>query len=230
MSTANTMIHIVGRAELDGQEISYTSARYSSWCHMRPALIIVDMQKDFLIPSGSCYNEQFTHVIPKVRRILDVFRDRKLPVVHVITVHRRDYSDVETLEFQGPLSKSARYNAAGIEGSLGAEIVDELKPVDRETVVVKKRYSGFYNTDLDMILRRKGVDTIFAAGITSDCCVRFTCADAYFRDYNVVMVKDCVNADNQDDHEYALRSVEKLLGSTKTMDEIAVMLDREDLR
>jgi nicotinamidase-related amidase len=194
---------------------------------MKPALLIIDMLKDFHHPYGICYDqnvqERWEPVILRIKNLLEVFRAKKLPVIHITTAHRKDYSDVEIgeltdaqtmpgMDFNRPYLRPC-----GFIGTKGAEIIDELAPIDNEMVVLKKRYSGFFNTDLDMILRRKGIDTLFMTGGDADSCVKFTSADAYFRDYNVVLITDCVESDTKEEYDAAVHNIRKLLGTTRTL-------------
>lgn len=203
---------------------------------MKPALIIIDMLKDFHHPDGICYDKNaqdlWQSVILRIKKLLEVFRAKKLPVIHLITLHRKDYSDVEIgelndaqpmpgIDFNRPYLRPC-----GFIGTKGAEIIDELTPKDDETIVIKKRYSGFFNTDLDMVLRRKGVDTLFMAGGDADCCVKFTSADAYFRDYNVVLITDCVESDTKAEYDAAVKNIRKLLGTTRTLAEAITWLNK----
>lgn len=203
---------------------------------MNPALIIIDMQKDFQVPGGLCYDAdsqaRWKPVIRKVKNLLDVFRSKKLPVIHIVTIHRQDYSDVEIGELSdaqtmpGMTFNRPYLRPCGFMGTKGAEVIDDLKPVENETIIVKKRYSGFFSTDLDMVLRRNGVDTLFITGGDADCCVRFTSADAYFRDYNVIVVTDCVESDTKVEYHAAIHNIRKLLGTTRTLAETTEWLDK----
>ena len=196
---------------------------------MKPALIIIDMQKDFQLSDGICYDkdsqDRWRPTISRIKALLDVFRSKKLPIIHIVTIHRRDYSDVEigelddTQTMPGMDFNRPYLRPCGFIGTKGAEIIDELTPKEDETIVIKKRYSGFFQTDLDMVLRRKGVNTLFMTGGDTDCCVRFTSADAYFRDYNVVLVTDCVEADTKAEYDAAIQNIRKLLGTTRTLAE-----------
>jgi hypothetical protein len=111
--------------------------------------------------------------IPMVRRLLDGFRNTRLPIVHVVTTHQPDYADA-----QWPHWRSHGLTSDGqallLEGSWGAQIVDELTPRRGEYVVAKKGYGGFANPALNTILRFRGVTTCAVAGITTAICVSST--------------------------------------------------------
>lgn len=193
------------------------------------------MLKDFHHPDGICVEknpeDRWQLVIPRIRKLLEVFRAKKLPIIHIITIHRKDYSDVEIGELNdantmsGMVFNRPYLRPCGFIGTKGAEIIDDLIPLDDETIVIKKRYSGFFNTDLDMILRRKGIDTLFTTGGDVDCCVKFTSADAYFRDYNVVLITDCVESDTKAEYDAAVQNIRKLLGTAKTLAEATEWLN-----
>jgi nicotinamidase-related amidase len=224
---SNTLYSIVSKTET-------TNALRGA--KVKPALIIIDMQKDFQVPGGLCYDKdsqiRWEPVTRNIKKLLEVFRSKKLPVIHVVTIHRQDYSDVEIGELSGAQTMPGMtfnhpyLHPCGFIGTTGAEVIDELKPKENETIVVKKRYSGFFNTDLDMVLRRKSIDTLFITGGDADCCVRFTSADAYFRDYNVIVVTDCVQSDTKAEYDAAIHNIRKLLGTTRTLVESTEWLDQ----
>src|SRR6266700_5614406 len=132
----------------------------------RSALIIVDMQNDFVHPDGGFgrrANENpqrnwdmpfVMATIPRVRRLLDAFRRAGRPVIHVITTHDPSYADAQWPHWRGGLTGENRTFL--IDGTWGARIADELIPQNGEQVVIKKGYGGFSNTPLDTILRRLG--------------------------------------------------------------------------
>lgn len=187
---------------------------------MKCALLIIDMQKDFCGKDGKVYNERLPKVIPHIKSVLELFRKRKDPVIHVISVRRDDGSD--TAFFQ---VGDSRLKLVCIDGTWGAEIVDELKPASKEWVVVKKRYSGFFETNLDSILRRLRVDTLIVTGVMTDACVRFTTADAYFRDYNVIIPNECTEADSEEHFSAAIENINELIGTTAPLKQVIQRLE-----
>ena len=157
---------------------------------MRPALLIIDMQRYFL--SDADDPAVFYHkLIPNIRRALDAARAAQVPIVHLITRYRRDKSD-------WPAIYQERDAIWCLEGSEGVEVFSELEPQAGEEVVIKTRFSGFYNSALDGVLQRLDVDTLFITGFACDVCVRYTTLDAYNRGYQLVLVSDCVHSSRED--------------------------------
>jgi nicotinamidase-related amidase len=158
----------------------------------KPALLIIDMQNDFVRDGAPLKVRDAGLIIVKIQSLLDVFRRNRLPVFHIIRVHRRDGSDVEI--FRSDLFKTMPF---AVEGTKGAAIISELEPREGEYIVRKTRMSAFMHTDLDLILRTLGVDTVFIAGIQTPNCIRTTVFDACALNYKVILVEDAVAAKNQ---------------------------------
>jgi nicotinamidase-related amidase len=161
----------------------------------KPALLIIDMQNDFVRDGAPLKVSDAGLIIGKIQSLLDVFRRNRLPVFHVLRVHRRDGSDVEI--FRSDLFKTMPF---AVEGTHGAEIIKELGPREGEYIIRKTRMSAFMHTDLDLVLRTLGIDTVFVAGIQTPNCIRTTVFDACALNYKVILVEDAVAAKNQDIH------------------------------
>ena len=157
---------------------------------MNIALVIIDMQNDFVLPEAPLCVKGAQATVPTIQKLLDRARAEGWRVIHVIRQHRRDGSDVEI--GRAPLFTQG----AGIcvPGTKGAEIVDELAPLPDETILRKLRFSAFFQTELDMILRRLKIDTLLIAGTQYPNCVRGTATDAMSHDYNTIVVTDACSA------------------------------------
>lgn len=154
----------------------------------RPALIIVDMQHDFVDPdSPSTCAPMAQERIPAIRSILDAGRRAGIPVFHTQGIVKPDLSDLGL--WKGNAKRSGRCQ---IEGSPGAEIVEELAPIAGEQVVQKTRPSAFFGTDLHDRLRSFGVDTLLVVGASMSGCVRATVTDGFSHDYRVSVIRECV--------------------------------------
>jgi nicotinamidase-related amidase len=114
------------------------------------ALIIIDMQNDFVLPGAPFCVAGAYNTIPSIKRLLDFFRGQGWPVFHVIREYRADGSDIELTRLNGFLNNK-RY---AVPGTKGCDVVDGLAPVEGEYRVIKNRFSGFMNTELDFMLRR----------------------------------------------------------------------------
>jgi maleamate amidohydrolase len=154
----------------------------------RPALLVVDMQWDFVDPgSPSTCAPLAVDRLPDIRRLLDAARAAGIPVFFSQGLVAPDLSDVGLWK-----GWAHRTGHAQVEGTRGAEIVPELAPLPGEHVVRKRRPSAFFGTDLDVFLRGRRVDTLIVAGSSMSGCVRATVVDGFSLDYRVMMVTECV--------------------------------------
>jgi len=154
----------------------------------RPALVVVDMQNDFVDPdSPSTCAPMAQERIPAIRRLLDTARDAGIPVLFTKGLVKPDLSDVGLWK-----GRAHRTGLCQIEGTRGAEIVAELAPHEGEVVVTKRRPSGFFGTDLHAQLAARHVDTVIVAGASMSGCVRATAVDAFSHDFLTSVVRECV--------------------------------------
>jgi nicotinamidase-related amidase len=154
----------------------------------RPALLVVDMQRDFVDPDApSTCAPLAQERLPAIRRLLDFARNSAVPIYFSQGIVGRDLSDIGLWK-----SRHHREGRVQIEGSRGAEIVDELRPRPSERVIQKRRPSAFFATDLDVLLRGQHVDTLILAGSSMSGCVRATAVDAFSHDYRTMVVRECV--------------------------------------
>ncbi len=158
------------------------------------ALIIIDMQNDFILPGSPVYVQDAEKTIPKVKEILQFFRDKNLTVFFIKREYLSDGSNVENFRLKD-FREGKKYI---IKGSKGAEIVEELKPLDSEFVIIKPRFSSFMMTELDLILKRLKINTLVICGTQYPNCIRATVFDAVSLDYNVYVLTDATSAKTED--------------------------------
>jgi nicotinamidase-related amidase len=157
------------------------------------ALIVVDMQNDFVTAGGSLQVPDAESTIPAIITLLDLARAYGMRVVFTQDTHRD--GDPEWRIWP----EHAR------EGSWGWEIVEPLSPREDEIVIPKVRYDGFYGTPLDHLLRLWGVTTLVICGTVANICVHYTAASAALRWYDVIIPRDAVSALDPFDLESSLR-------------------------
>jgi len=201
----------------------------------KSALIIVDMQNDFLHPDGdvahrvrenpnSTVDLPFLRgTIPQVARLAEAFREAGRPVVYLAHVVKPDYSDAQFPYWRLGLPRGGNRTFI-TEGSWGAQIADELKPRDGEHVVIKKGFGGFANTPLDTILRSLGVTTCVVAGVITSVCVSSTVRGAVEHNYRMILVGDAAADRNRDAHEAELKTMARTFADVKTTSEVVAML------
>ena len=115
-----------------------------------------------------------------------------------------------------------------IKGTEGAKVIKELKQCDKDYVIEKRRYSGFFHTDLDLLLKELGIDTVIMTGLHTHMCVRHTSADAYQLGYNVWVCKDATNSFTLEDYESGLKYLQDVYGAKIfTKDELVKKFQEE---
>ena len=153
----------------------------------RTAMIVVDMQNDFVAAGAPMETPAARSMVPKLAEALRVCRAAGIRVVYTAHVHRRDGCDMGLFDdMHPPIAK----RDALVDGTLGVDIYPELAPAPGEHVIKKHRYSGSFGTDLDIILREWGIDTVIISGTTTENCCHATARDAMFRNYRVVFLSD----------------------------------------
>jgi len=170
------------------------------------ALLIIDMQHDFLDETGAvpCVNGR--QIIPGIQQLSDAARDAGVPVIYTQEMHR-----FSRIDFGRELSGAEGLHC--VEETHGVQIVPELRPQAGDTLVRKRRYSAFLGTDLPFVLSGVGVgsgDTLIIAGVATDVCVHYTSADAHQYDYHVRVVTDCVAGTSHEAHTAALAAIQYL--------------------
>jgi len=198
------------------------------------ALIIVDMQNDFIHKDGFVPNysqgvgvpagafDLLRAPIPLIKKLSDAFRTRSLPVIYIYTAWRPDYSDVAL-----PLKKmrrKAQENGALVIGSWGAQIIDELRPRSGDHMIMKKAYGGFFQTPLDRTLRNLGVTTLFMTGVATNYCVETTTREAVGYGYDVILVSDGAATFDPQGHQATLNVIAGGFGEVMSTDEVLEIL------
>jgi nicotinamidase-related amidase len=162
-------------------------------------LLVVDMQVFFLDPASPTYTCGGTAIIPTVQRLVSAFRRAGRPVTFTKHVHHPGDLDSGIMGWW--------WAGKCIEGSPESEIVAELAPASGEKVVLKHRYSAFYNTDLETVLRCLGAKDVVVSGVMTNLCCESTARDAYYRDYRVFFPADANGSVSEDLHLASLSSL-----------------------
>ena len=211
----------------------------------KTAVVAVDMHRGHLDPSvatmpaspGDC-----ERVISSTKRLLDLIRSHNIPVIHVILVQRKlpgfgaegmivgfwralhQISEEENRLTPNRKSTVAEHN---LEGSPGTQIIPELLGPNDYIINNKKRLDCFYGTDLEILLRTLGVETVILIGINTNTCVLNTAFSAFNRDFQVVVISDCVaSMYGEDLHILGLENVKRCLGYVLTVDEFKEKLSQ----
>jgi ureidoacrylate peracid hydrolase len=200
----------------------------------RSAVIVVDMQNDF-VSEGGMFDQNgvpttaVRRVVPTIRSVLDAAHASGIPIVYLKMGYQPDLSDLGS---EGSVNRDrhlrfgvGRPSVAPdgtetrnlIRDMWGTAIVDELAPQERDTVIYKHRFSGFYETELHQVLQQLGVRDLIFTGCTTSICVDSTVRDAMFRDYRCLVLEDCmaepIGGDlERTNHEASLLTLQTLLG------------------
>jgi nicotinamidase-related amidase len=156
------------------------------------ALLVIDMQRFFLDAASPAYTPGGGAIIPGVKRLIDAFRLAGRPVIFTRHVHHPDDLDSGIMGWW--------WEGKCLEGSPESEVHPALAPGSGEKVVFKHRYSAFYNTDLETVLRCLRVEDIVISGLMTNMCCESTARDAYYRDYRVFFPADGTGAINEEMH------------------------------
>lgn len=185
----------------------------------KTALLIVDMVRDFTDPEGLVFYPQNREILPKIKVVLDKCREKEVLIVFLQHCNRKGKID-------GRIA-SMRPNC--IEGTFGIEIDPMLPVLKSDYVIQKRRYSGFFATDLDLVLRENGCENVIVVGTKTNCCIRATVTDAFYLDYNAFVVRDCVATNSETVNKVHLEDIHKYLGQVISSEELFEKLDSKEL-
>jgi biuret amidohydrolase len=166
----------------------------------KTALVIIDMQRDFLEVGGfgdALGNDvtQLRGIVPNIKQLLDLFRSKNLTVIHTIEGHQSDLSDCPISKLNrgkgklkigdvGPMGRIL------ILGESGNNIIPELQPLENEIIITKPGKGAFYGTNLQSILQQKNITHLIITGVTTEVCVQTTMREANDRGYECLLVED----------------------------------------
>ncbi len=174
------------------QQISPNNTHIMQLRRDKTALLVVDMQKFFLDPVSPTFACGGQAIIPNLKKVIQSFRQAGLPVIYTKHVHHPDNLDAGIMGWW--------WAGMCIEGSPESEIHSELSPNHNEKVILKHRYSAFYNTDLETVLRSLKVEDLVITGTMTNMCCESTARDAYYRDYRVFFLADGTGTISEEMH------------------------------
>ena len=184
---------------------------------MKTALILVDVINDFFHPKGRNFKPEYEETLKNIILLLKTAREYGIVVVH-------------TMEGHHPAARHVDYEWKKLPphcflGEFDAEPVAGIDiQVDREYVVRKRRFSGFFETDLNLLLREAGVERIILVGVKTHVCVRATAQDGFAYGYHVVLPREAVNSNYKHLHEASLEDVQRYMGEVISLQDALAML------
>ncbi|MGH7845147.1 MAG: cysteine hydrolase family protein [Candidatus Binatia bacterium] len=176
-------------------------------------ILVVDVQNDFCSSEGSCAKRgedvsAAQAMVPRLARLIAEARAVALPIVFIKTEHS-EWTDTPPWLYRRSQQKKLKTCR---QGTWGVEFYDGLSPLPNERVVIKHRYSAFINTDLNTVLKAKGVESVLVTGVATNVCVETTARDAYMYDYYVTLVEDCSAAYSAEMHKNTVKNISDHFG------------------
>lgn len=151
------------------------------------ALIVVDMQNDFIAPGAPLETRMGTELVPRLKKLIDHARNSGMSVIFTTHAHRRNGCDMGLF---GEIHPPIQDRIGLVDDSPGIDIYPDVAPQGDEVVIKKHRYSAFFGTDLDIILRTGKIETVIVTGVTTENCCHATARDAMFNGYRVAFISD----------------------------------------
>lgn len=189
----------------------------------RYALIMIDMQRGFLDPASPLFIPGAPDTVPACARLIDLCHGANIPVIFAVRHYRADGTDVERC-------RRAVWAAGGrpLSECCPPELSNAWPPAFRrlpqDYVIVKPRFSAFFHTELDLLLRRLGVDTLLLAGTTTPNCIRSTFYDAISLDYDAIVLSDCTSSVTPAVQEANLADMQRVGGRVLRSHELEALL------
>jgi nicotinamidase-related amidase len=186
----------------------------------KSALLIIDVTKGSLLPPDKTPIPIFDAqtAVDNTAKVLHAARTSKIPIIFFREVHRKDMVDFGR-ELDGVEDVHC------LEDSEDIEFIDYLKPIEGEYVIDKRRYSCFFSTDLNILLKGLKIETLLICGFLTDVCVHYTSADAHQHDYYVRLLYDCVRGSSPEAHQASLNAIKYLQTASETnSDEVISLL------
>lgn len=163
----------------------------------KTALIVIDMQNGFINEGSAQCIKGAKATVPACAAVINNCRDRGIPVFFVTRSYRADGSDVEHTRYESWL-KGGKAMSPGCAENISDTDPAEFGVCEKDYRIIKPRFSAFFATELDIVLRRLGVTTVVLAGTTTPNCIRTTCYDGISLEYNVVVLSDCTSSNSEE--------------------------------
>jgi nicotinamidase-related amidase len=181
----------------------------------KTAILLLHWQNDLAMPSGKLSREMpqrlvADHTIDHVQAALKISREKGMLVIYVNASHRSGYPEVNP---KSSLSSNIAKAGGLMRGSWGAEVIDQLKPLAEDIIIYNYSSSAFAYTELDLILRNKGITGLVLTGLVTNWVVESTARDATNRGYNIYVLSDCCQGVNEEMHKWSLMNILSAIGS-----------------
>ena len=182
---------------------------------LKYAILVVDMLNDFVTGALKC--ERGLAIVPHTKKLLGEARKNHLPVIFCNDSH------LPNIDHELKL-----WGNHALKGTEGAKIIPELGPIPTDYIIEKRRYSGFFHTDLDLLLKELEVDTVILTGLHTHMCVRHTAADAYQLGYKVIACSDATDSFTKEDYDSGIKYLKEVYAAEiLTSDELIKIFERQ---
>ena len=175
----------------------------------KSALLVIDMENGFVDADSPHCIAYAKASIPACADAVSTAREKGIPVFFVKRIYRQDGSDVELTRYRA-WKEGGRAMGPGSAGGASAEAAEGLKPQRGDYTIIKPRWSAFFGTELDLILRRLKIELVILTGTTTPNCIRTTCYDANSLDYNVVVLEDCCSSQTKEIQEMNIADMARM--------------------
>lgn len=209
-------IRAKGKEWLKALKAYDTRKKYFEFNPAKSALMVIDMQEYFLGEKSHAGLPAAKAIVPNISLMLGAYREQGFPVLFTYHAHKKDEDPGIMGRWWGDLIW---------EGTPDSKIVSTLEPLKSETVIRKVRYSAFTGTDLEKILRNKGVESIVITGVMTHLCCESTAREAFMRDFEVYFVVDATASQYEELHLSSLRTLSDGFALPVTTDEILAKME-----
>ena len=186
----------------------------------KSAMIVIDMERGFLEPESAHCIRTAKATVPACSRAMAMAREKGIPVFLVNRIYRANGCDVESTRYHTWIA-GGKAMTPGSTGLLSYEMPEGMEPQPGDYTLIKPRFSAFFQTELDLILRRLRVETVILTGTTTPNCIRTTCYDAVSLDYNVVILPECCSAQTEEIQRVNMEDMERIGAKLLTLEEFA---------
>jgi ureidoacrylate peracid hydrolase len=193
------------------------------------ALIVVDVQNDFCAPKGMMDREGrdlslVQAMVPRLTTLIEAARQVGVLIVYIQSIYGlagNEYLSESWVE-QASRRRRGSYTKYPVcaRGSWNADFYEGISPADGEVVINKHRFDAFEGTDLDLILRSKGIRSVILTGVATNVCVETTARSAFVKDYYIVFAGDCTGTYSREEHDMTLQNIDKYFGQIANHDEV----------
>lgn len=184
----------------------------------KSAMIVIDMERGFVDPASAHCICTAEATIPACSEAIKTAREKKIPVFFVNRIYRANGSDVEATRYDG-WNSGGRAMTPGSTGACSYEMPEGMKPQKGDYTIFKPRWSAFFQTELDLVLRRLKIENLILIGTTTPNCVRTTCYDGIALDYNVIVLPECCSSQTEEIQRVNMEDMERIGAKLMTLED-----------